>query len=108
LLAHMEASPRARCLDRVELVPARPRTVTDKAQLNHILDDVQRDGYCVLDQELEPALHSLAVPVRNPAGQVVAAVNVSTNAGRVPQEQLMQTFLPVLQRCAASIGPYIG
>lgn len=108
LLAYMDAAARAEFLDCVEIAPSTPRTITDKTELGRVLDAVHHDGYCVLDQELEPALRSLAVPVRNPAGRVVAAVNVSTNAGRVSREQLMDTFLPVLQHCAQAIGPYIG
>src|SRR5699024_4566468 len=108
LLAYMDAAACDAFLDDVEIEPFTPRTITDKHELRKVLNDVRRNGYCVLDQELEPSLRSLAVPVRNPAGQVVAAVNVSTNAGRVPRERLLKTFLPVLQRCAESIGPYIG
>lgn len=108
LLAHMEPAAFDAFLRDVEIAPSTPRTITDKAELRRVLDAVRRDGYCIVDQELEPALRSLAVPVRNVAGEVVAAVNVSTNAGRVPRQRLMDNFLPVLRRCAESIGPYIG
>lgn len=107
LLANLETATLDAFIDQVEITASTPRTVTDKAELRRVLDGVQRDGYCILDQELEPGLRSLAVPVRNRADAVVAAVNVSTNAGRVPREQLLDTFLPVLRRCAESIGPYI-
>lgn len=108
LLAYMEPAARDAFLQAVDIRPATPRTVTDKDELRRILTTIRSDGYCILDQELEPALRSLAVPVRNRTDEVVAAVNVSTNAGRVPREQLMQTFLPVLRRCAEAVGPYIG
>lgn len=108
LLAHMEPSACDAFLQAVDIKPTTAQTITDKAKLRGVLADARRDDYCVLDQELEPSLRSLAVPVRNPAGDVVAAVNVSTNAGRVPRQQLLDTFLPVLRRCAAAMGPYIG
>lgn len=108
LLAYMEPVTCNRFLDDVDIKPATPRTVTDKDELRRILHSVREDGYCILDQELEPSLRSLAVPVRNPTGDVVAAINASTNAGRIPRDRLLDTFLPVLQRCATSIGPYIG
>lgn len=108
LLANMDEQASRVFLDAVTIEPTTPRTTTDKGELRKILNNVRRDGYCVIDQELEPGLRSLAVPVRNPAGCVVAAVNVSTNAGRVPQQRLLDEFLPVLRRCAESIGPYIG
>ncbi len=107
LLAHLDAAQLDAFFDTAEIAPSTPRTITDKNALRDVLGDVRQAGYCVLDQELEPALRSLAVPVRTPAGKVVAAVNISTNAGRVPRQTLMKEFLPVLWRCAESIGLYI-
>lgn len=107
LLAHMDKMDCNAFLDKADIYPYTSCTITDKNELRKVLNEVRRDGYCVLDQELEPSLRSLSVPVCNPIGQSVAAVNVSTNAGRVSKQQLLQRFLPVLQRCADSIGPYI-
>ncbi|MFG3620413.1 IclR family transcriptional regulator C-terminal domain-containing protein [Nocardia sp. NPDC047654] len=40
------------------------------------------DGYCIVDQELEEGLRSLAAPIRDHIGAVIAAVNISTQAAR--------------------------
>ncbi|EKN6183754.1 IclR family transcriptional regulator, partial [Yersinia enterocolitica] len=37
---------------------------------------------------------SIAVPVYDASGQVLAALNVSTHAGRVSRSELEQRFLP--------------
>lgn len=108
LLAQLSVDEQAAFLDRVEIQPVTARAVTGKQELLAVLAGVNRDDYCILDQELEPALRSLAVPVRNRDGRVVAAVNVSTNAGRVPMAKLHDEFLPVLRHCAENIGPFIG
>lgn len=84
------------------------RTIVDKTVLKDTLRTVRAAGYCIVDQELEPALRSLAVPVTSTRGEVVAALNVSTNAGRVTVEALEQRFLPVLRRCAAAIRPFMA
>ena len=60
------------------------------------LEQVRQQGWCIVDQELEQGLRSIAVPVYDASGQVVAALNVSTHAGRVSRNELEQRFLPGL------------
>ena len=58
------------------------------------LSEVAASGRAVVDQELELGLRSIAVPVYDASGQVLAALNVSTHAGRVSRSELEQRFLP--------------
>ncbi|MGZ4493242.1 MAG: IclR family transcriptional regulator domain-containing protein [Actinomycetes bacterium] len=53
------------------------RTITDPVALRAELDRVREQGWALVDQELDPALRSLAAPVRDAGGTVVAALNVS-------------------------------
>jgi IclR family transcriptional regulator, pca regulon regulatory protein len=94
-------------LARVELAGHTPRTVTSKARLREVLDGVRAQGHALVDQELEEGLRSVAVPVRDRAGKVVAAMNVSSQASRVTLEALRRTFLPVLVRAAAELQPLL-
>lgn len=57
-----------------------PRTVTDRDELRALLAQVREQGYAVVDQELEPGLRSIAVPVHAPDGSVPYAINVSLSA----------------------------
>jgi IclR family transcriptional regulator, pca regulon regulatory protein len=68
---------------------------------------VRADGYVVTDGLLETGLRSLAVPIRDHTGEVVASLSVAVNAVRVPISQLEQDFLPVMQNGAATIGTLI-
>lgn len=79
------------------------RTLSDPDALRAELDRVRADGFCVVDQELEAGLRSLAVPVRDGSGRVVAAANVSTHASRRTAEQLRADVLPELRSCVAGI-----
>lgn len=101
LLAHMPAGEVAAYLDRVPLRPFTNRTITDRARLMEELDRVRVQGWSLQDQELELGLRSLAVPVANASGAVVAAINVSAQAGRVEPAEMIESFLPVLQSAAA-------
>lgn len=65
-------------LGRVELRALTPHTITDAGELRRELHRVREQGWALVDQELEPGLRSVAAPVVNAAGEVIAAVNVST------------------------------
>ena len=60
-------------------------------------------GYAIVDQELELGLRSIAVPVRDLSGPVVAAMNISTQASRVPVAELTRRFLPELVAAARDL-----
>ena len=75
-----------------------PHTVTDVAELRRLLDGVRADGYACVAQELEPGLQSVAVPIVDRSGRVIAAMNVSGHANRYTREAMLEAFLPPLPR----------
>jgi len=103
LLAGLPREERDAILARTDLRPFTRRTITGRARLAAVLDRTARDGYALVDQELEDGLRSIAVPVRDRAGRVVAAVNVSSHAARRTAEQAREAVLPLLRRAAARI-----
>jgi len=72
------------------------RTLHTPEALLECLQQVREQGWCVVDQELEQGLRSIAVPVYDASGQVLAALNVSTHAARVSRTELEQRFLPIM------------
>jgi len=91
-------------LARVEFKRHTERTVANADKLRQILRLVQRNGYSIVDQELESGLRSMAVPIRGPAGRVVAALNVGAHAQRVSIQDLQVRFLPHLQAAAQELS----
>ncbi len=79
-------------------------TVTDPATLREVIARAREDGFCVLDQELELGLRSLAAPIADRAGVVVAAVNISTPAARYTQDEIVDVLVPALLTTAADIS----
>jgi len=74
-------------------LPARtPRTLTDPAAVMAELARIRAQGYAVNDQEVETGLHSLAVPVLDARGKVIAALNVGLAAAG-GAESLPERFL---------------
>jgi IclR family pca regulon transcriptional regulator len=61
-------------------------------------------GYALVDQELELGLRTIAVPLRNFRGDVVAAMNVSVHAGRLPIEQMVERCLPAMIKTQVELG----
>ena len=108
LLAGLPDGELTEYLARAQLAPLTSRTVTDAATLRALLDRVRAKGYALVDQELEEGLRSAAAPVRNRAGEVVAAVNLSVGANRTSLRQFEEEFVPPLLETAAQISRDLG
>lgn len=80
------------------------RTLVERGRFEQELQRVRTQGWCLVDQELEEGLVSLAVPVRDRAGRAIAAMNVSGQALRTPAALMLERFLPRLQEAAARIS----
>lgn len=79
-------------------------TVVDVDALLETLVRVRDQGFALVDQELELGLRSLAVPVRDSSSEVVAAINISVQAGRVSVAELKKRFLLPLQEAAKEVS----
>jgi IclR family pca regulon transcriptional regulator len=90
-------------LGTVTLGARTTRTVRDAAALRTILDHVAEQGFALVEQELEDGLISIAVPIHNASGGVIAAINVSANASRVRAATMRKDVLPPLRQTAARI-----
>ncbi len=107
LLAELRDCERDAWIAEQEFTALTPRTVTDRKLLRDRLLEVRRQGYCLVDQEMEVDLLSLAVPLRNAAGRVVAALNTSTQASRTPAERMIAEYLPAMRAIAAELRPLL-
>jgi len=103
LLAHLPAAELDAYLSRTELRKLTERTVVDPAELRAILATVRSQGWAAVDQELEAGVRSIAVPIQDSSGTVVAAINASAHAARVPMRTLEKEFLPRLLDSARQI-----
>jgi IclR family transcriptional regulator, pca regulon regulatory protein len=80
-----------------------PKTLTRIPQIRKAILQVRKDGYAIVDEELEAGLRSIAVPVFTRSKHVVAAINVGTHVTRVDRTTLIQQCLPALQQGARSL-----
>jgi IclR family pca regulon transcriptional regulator len=96
LLASLPAGQLAQFLATAHLEQVTVHTITDSEQLALEIARVARQGYALVDQELELGLRTIAVPLKNFRGDVVAALNISVHAGRMSVEQMLARCLPAL------------
>jgi IclR family pca regulon transcriptional regulator len=107
LLAYLPPEQLEAYLTRAVLTPHTTRTITTVEKLRVALRNVRRLGYAMVDQELEVGLRSLAVPVYAPNGRVVATVNLSGNAPRMPVFDMQTNFLGPLRNAATELGAHL-
>lgn len=103
LVAHLDEARIDAYLDRVALARLTEHTVASVAALRTELALAREQGYAIVDQELEEGLRSMAAPVRDRTGLVVAAVNVSVHASRTSVETMRAELLPPLLAAAGHI-----
>jgi IclR family transcriptional regulator, pca regulon regulatory protein len=104
LLAGLPDEELDKYLGRVELTPFTACTVTSAKALHDEVLTVRAQGYALVDQELEEGLRSLAAPIRDRAGRVVAAMNISVHASRNSVDSMRRDLLPRLLAAAAKIN----
>lgn len=103
LLAQLPDTQLESFLTKVRLQAHTERSIVVPDELRKVLKEVRRQGYAIVDQELDSGLRSVAVPVFDQQGFLLGAINISTNAGRVDMETLLGRFLPLLQEKASLI-----
>ncbi len=89
------------------LQPRTPRTETDPAQLRKALARVRKTGYAVEDEQSEAGMRSLAAPIRDAEGRVVAAVGIAGPRQRLSEDVLAQ-FAPRVVETAQTISARLG
>ncbi|WP_372617956.1 IclR family transcriptional regulator C-terminal domain-containing protein [Falsiroseomonas sp.] len=103
LLAGLTPAAAERVLASARPEPRTPKTVTAKGRLLEAVEQARRQGWCIVDEELELGLRSLSVPLRGRGGVTVGAINICGPTSRVSLEELRTSFLGELLEAAARI-----
>jgi IclR family pca regulon transcriptional regulator len=81
-----------------------PRWRPDAGERAAVLREVRARGWALTDEQLAPGIRSVAVPLRDGDGQVIAALNVNAHAAETPLEVLTGEYLPMLLQTASAIS----
>lgn len=103
LMAFAAQDVRADLLDRVELTPYGPNSITDREVLREDVRLAAERGYATADEEHHQGLRAVAVPILRPDGGVFAALSTAAPAFRRTMDDLV-TMVPLLRSAAAELG----
>lgn len=103
LLAALPGDEARALLERTDLSPRTPRSLTEPDTILAEIDRVRAQGYAIIDQEVEMGLRSIAVPVFNIHGKVVAALNAGVAATQATAEDMAAQYLAPLRRVQAGL-----
>jgi IclR family pca regulon transcriptional regulator len=104
LLAVRDASFVDDFLKRHPLKAFTGSTVTDRGAYLAMLAQVRTQRWCLVDGEFEDGLRSLAVPITDGNGTVIAAINVGAPTSRATSQDMVEQFLPHLQKAGRDIS----
>lgn len=104
MLAHAASGWLDGYWQRVRFEPRTPKSLHTRAALEHELTAVRSQGYAVVDEEVELGLRTIAVPIRNTGGIVVAALNVAVHASRISVNDMPGLLLPLLAPAQEALG----
>jgi|SRR5271165_2159332 len=94
--------------ERVLAEPSRsgitPRWQPDASERAAALREVRARGWALTDEQLALGIRSVAVPLRDGEGRVIAALNVNSHAAETPIEVLTGEHLPLLLQTAGAIS----
>ena len=79
-------------------------TLVNDADLLQAIDQVRKQGWALINQELEEGLISVAAPLLNAQGQTVGAINVSGQVNRTNAQEMQARILPEVLATAQRIS----
>jgi IclR family pca regulon transcriptional regulator len=103
MLGQYDDSELAARLTKMKREALTPQTVTEPGALLELISADRNQGYSLVDREAEPHFRSISVPVRRYDGVIVAAINMGAHVDRVPAQELIDRFLPLLREAAEKV-----
>lgn len=97
LLSDRSAAEVEFILNRMSRPALTPHTRTSMREIVKEIAKVRSHGYAISDEELEIGLRSIAVPIRNGRGELIAAMSLSVATSRMTRDQLVEQLVPELE-----------
>ena len=104
LLAGLPEEDALRRLRSSKRTPFTRHTLVDVDALFAKVQQARKQGWCLVNQELEEGLISIAAPLTDRAGRTIAALNISGQANRTSAKLMQETMLPPLLEAAQAIS----
>jgi len=81
-----------------------PNTIYKEVDLRKEFEEIREKGWAISEDQLEIGLMSIAAPIRNMQGEIIAAINCSTNSSRTTRKEVEDNYLSPLLETAELIS----
>ncbi len=82
-------------------------TITNRLDLTKSLAQIRKQGFAVALQEFEEGLNTIAAPIYDHSGRVLAAISISGPAYRMGSNKIT-AYIPALKKAATEISNQLG
>lgn len=106
LLGGLDEAELAALLARAPLRQNTSKTLTSRDAVAAAVRVARDQGFALVNEELEIGLRSIAVPIRDRSGAIVAALNVAAQTSRCSVARMEATMLPPLRAAAQAIEQF--
>jgi IclR family pca regulon transcriptional regulator len=107
LTAYLPEQLKQEMLEQITFTAKTSKTITDANILSVELDKIKQQGYCIVDRELDNSLISIAVPLVNNQGKIVAAINIGASYSRMNNEKKLKEVITILKKAASEIKLFL-
>jgi IclR family pca regulon transcriptional regulator len=104
LLAGLSPERLERYFQTAKFTALTEHTLTDVAKIRQAIEECRRTGYAAVEDELAYGVVAVAVPVFDPYGRVVAALNSSSHSKRITKTKLVRERLAMLKQASREIS----
>jgi IclR family transcriptional regulator, pca regulon regulatory protein len=94
-------------LQKRPLLKHTSKCLTDAEKILRQIARAKKDGFAIVDQEIEMGLRSIAVPLIDSRGRTVAALNVGVAAVHDDPAELRELYLEKLKRVQETLKPML-
>lgn len=91
-------------LNRMSRPAFTPHTRTGLRDILQEIDRARQQGYAIVEEELEIGLRSVAVPIRNSRGELVAALSLSVSIHRMTSDEVVDKLLPEMETARRNLA----
>ena len=88
-------------------VPRTPKTIINERAIRKAIEEARVKGFAVEDEQSELGMRSVAAPIRNANGRVIAAIGLAGPMQRISDEALA-SFAPLVADAARTISARLG
>ena len=107
LLAYLEKERQEKIIDSMQFTGNTANTIIDAASLKKNIEKIIIEGVAFDNEEYALGIRSIASPIRDETGEVIAAVSLIGPSIRLNKTKLIH-FAKLVKQCASSISMSLG